>query len=243
VRSTTQAETGCLLRKRNFVRGWAVSPPGTMNCAQARFLLYAYLDRDISRTEAEALSRHVADCSPCAARARSARGMAEVLRSRVTRSQAPIRLRQRLRRGDAASARFRYPLLATAAVILFLLIPLVADVSGPRAPGSIAPALADVSGGPRMVLLSSKGRQESALVTRHMTGILVCLHCEARIEAGLCPLPHATHDAAFCADNGEVWRLMSRDPEFTQKAAGQTVTVDGVGFPRSGFLRASRVGY
>ena len=76
-----------------------------------------------------------------------------------------------------------------------------------------------------------------------MSGTLVCLDCDARTEAGLCPLPHARHEDAFCADNGELWRLMSRDPGFSQGSAGQTVTVEGVGFPRSGFLRASRVGY
>ncbi|MFN2632993.1 MAG: hypothetical protein ABR610_06205, partial [Thermoanaerobaculia bacterium] len=81
------------------------------------------------------------------------------------------------------------------------------------------------------------------LVSRQMTGTLVCLDCESRVEAGLCPLPQAHHEAAFCAENGEVWRLMSRDPAMTSKSAGQTLTVEGVGFPQSGFLRASRVGY
>jgi anti-sigma factor (TIGR02949 family) len=219
-----------------------------MNCAQARFLLYAYLDRDISSVEAQSLSRHIAECPPCAARARSARGVAELLRSRMTRSQAPIRLRQRLREGEAAARRFRYPLLGTAAVILFLLVPLVADVSGRRsiltAAGS-APALAAATGaslsGAVLVGASAKAPD---LVTRHMTGTLVCLECESRLEAGLCPLPKSHHEAAFCADNGEVWRLMSHDPSsFARRASGQTVTVDGVTFPRSGFLRASRVGY
>jgi anti-sigma factor (TIGR02949 family) len=218
-----------------------------MNCAQARFLLYAYLDRDISSVEAEALSRHLTECPPCAARARSARGLAEVLRSRMTRSQAPIRLRQRLREGEAAARRFRYPLLATAAVVLFLLVPLVADVSGRRSMMSSTPALAaaaatsaSISGS---ILGARQGSRAPDMVTRHMTGTLVCLECESRIEAGLCPLPESHHEAAFCADNGEVWRLMSHDPTFTQRSAGQTVTVEGVGFPRSGFLRASRVGY
>ncbi|MDQ6894458.1 MAG: zf-HC2 domain-containing protein [Acidobacteriota bacterium] len=217
-----------------------------MNCAQARFLLYAYLDRDISSVEADALSRHLTECPPCAARARSARGLAEVLRSRMTRSQAPIRLRLRLREGETAARRFRYPLLATAAVVLFLLVPLVADVSGRRSLIS-SPAFAVAAGasiaGTAVVGARSASLATPDLVTRHMTGTLVCLECEARIEAGLCPLPEARHEAAFCADNGEVWRLMSHDPSFTQRSAGQTVTVDGVGFPRSGFLRASRVGY
>ena len=221
-----------------------------MSCAQARFFLYAYFDKDLSKSEAEALSRHLSECPPCSARARSARGLAEVLRSRVTRSQAPIRLRQRLREGEYAATRFRYPLLATAAVLLFLIMPLVADVTGPHPSDSPPPVLANASAQPPLSLRASSvalaARRDdpaSRLVTRNMTGILVCLACEARAEAGLCPLPHARHEAAFCADNGEVWRLMSRDPAFTNKAAGQTLTVEGVGFPQSGFLRASRVGY
>src|SRR5476651_1940039 len=112
-----------------------------MNCAQARFFLYAYLERDISPTEADSLSRHLAECHPCDARARSARGLAWVLRSRVERSPAPIRLRERLHHGEVLPARFRYPLLATAAVVLFLIVPLVADVSGRQvvvAAGSLA---------------------------------------------------------------------------------------------------------
>jgi len=217
-----------------------------MNCAQARFLLYAYLDRDVSGLEADLLSRHLAECEGCSERARSARGLARVLRSRVERAPAPSRLRQRLRQGDV-EARFRYPLFATAAVVLFLLVPLVADVS--TRPGADAAGVSPVglASAPAMATLSrlpgSRGPAGTALVSRRMTGVLVCLDCEARIEAGLCPLPEAHHEAAFCADNGEVWRLMSRDPAFTQRSAGQTLTVEGVGFPQSGFLRASRVGY
>ena len=215
-----------------------------MNCAQARFLLYAYLDREISASEAEALARHLAECPPCEARSRSARGLVHVLRSRVERAPAPIRLRARLHQGEVTPARFRYPLAATAAVVLFLLVPLVADVSGPRESDS-SMALASLGAADATGLASVAGLKgpETAPVTRHMSGTLVCLDCESRSEAGLCPLPHAHHEPAFCADNGEVWRLMSRDPSFTQKAAGQTLTVEGVAFPRSGFLRASRVGY
>jgi hypothetical protein len=76
-----------------------------------------------------------------------------------------------------------------------------------------------------------------------LTGTLVCLQCENRHEAGLCPLPESQHEAGFCADNGEVWRLMARDPSAFPSNVGQTVTVEGVAFPQSGFLRASRVGY
>jgi anti-sigma factor (TIGR02949 family) len=219
-----------------------------MNCAQARFLLYAYMDREISASEAEALARHVAECPPCEARSRSARGLVQVLRSRVERSPAPIRLRARLHQGEVTPDRFRYPLAATAAVLLFLLVPLVADVSEPRETSPVALASLGASGvvdggGLASVAAVTRAAAETAPVTRHMSGTLVCLDCESRSEAGLCPLPHAHHEPAFCADNGEVWRLMSRDPSFTQKAAGQTLTVEGVAFPRSGFLRASRVGY
>jgi len=217
-----------------------------MNCAQARFLLYAHLERDISRVEAESLSRHLAECAPCEARARSARGLAHILRTHRERSPAPSRLRQRLHQGDVRPARFEYPLLATAAVVLFLLVPLVADVSSRRLLTEDASLSGASSGIATLASLSgSRGPtwNRPTLVSRRMTGTLVCLDCESRVEAGLCPLPQAHHEAAFCADNGEVWRLMSRDPAMTSKSAGQTLTVEGVSFPQSGFLRASRVGY
>ncbi len=211
-----------------------------MNCAQVRFFLYAYLDRDISGFEADAVSRHLVQCAPCRERGRSARGLAQVLRSRMERFPAPTRLRLRLRQGDVP--RFRYPLFATAAVLLVLLVPLVADdVSGPPSGGlhlAAGARLPRLAGSPPDPL-----HPPPTLVSRRMTGTLVCLDCDARAEAGLCPLPHARHEDAFCADNGELWRLMSRDPGFSQRSAGQTLTVEGVGFPRSGFLRASRVGY
>jgi len=63
------------------------------------------------------------------------------------------------------------------------------------------------------------------------------------MEVGLPPSPVPRHEPAFCAANGEVWRLMFRDPSNTEASAGQTITVEGVGFPQSGFLRASWVGY
>jgi hypothetical protein len=210
-----------------------------MNCAQVRFFLYAYLDRDISGFEADTVSRHLVECAPCRERGRSARGLAQVLRSRMERFPAPTRLRMRLRQGDVP--RFRYPLFATAAVLLVLLVPLVADdVSGPPSSGL---QLADGASRPRSAPGRGPVHPPPSLVSRRMSGTLVCLDCDARTEAGLCPLPHARHEDAFCADNGELWRLMSRNPGFSQGSAGQTVTVEGVGFPRSGFLRASRVGY
>ena len=86
-----------------------------MNCTQTRFLLYAHLDREVSSCEAEALSRHLAECGSCAARARSARGLANLLRSHMDRTPAPPGLVVRLRRGDPAQVRPRLPAFAAAA--------------------------------------------------------------------------------------------------------------------------------
>ena len=208
-----------------------------MNCAKARFLLYAYLDRDMSGQEADALERHLAGCSSCRTRSRSARGLAQLLHSRVDRTPAPSRLRTRLQQGPPCPvAHARVPLYGFAAVLLVLIVPLAADKPLPHSDAALTrSAIPSISSAHR-----STGFQ---LVSRKMTGTLVCLSCEARIEAGLCPLPESHHQAGLCADNGEVWRLMSRDSAFTQASVGQTVTLEGVTFPQSGFLRASRVGY
>ncbi len=133
----------------------------------------------------------------------------------------------------------RFPALAVAAVLLVIILPVVAD--GPGARPTLAPAIALSSAVPDSPLPASSTRADSQRVL--LTGTLVCLQCETRHEAGLCPLPESHHDPGFCADNGEVWRLMFRDPAIAQASVGQTVTIEGVGFPRSGFLRASRVGY
>jgi anti-sigma factor (TIGR02949 family) len=207
-----------------------------MNCAKARFLLYAYLDREMSGYEAEALARHLAGCSSCRARSRAARGLAKLLHSRVDRTPAPTRLRVRLQQGPPTPAHHRLPMFGFAAVILLLIVPLSADQ--PLRPG-VAGGFAEAS-----VVSPLHPVAAMQLVSRKMTGTLVCLTCEARIEAGLCPLPEQHHQAGLCADNGEVWRLMSRDSSsFAQASAGQTVTVEGIAFPQSGLLRASRVGY
>ncbi len=210
-----------------------------MNCTQARFLLYAHLDREISTCETEALSRHLSECGSCDARARSARSLAKVLRSRLDRTPAPPGLLVRLRRGDPPRVHPRLPAFAVAAVLLVIILPVVAD--GPGARHAIAPAVALSSAVPATSLVASSSKADSERVL--LTGTLVCLQCETRHEAGLCPLPESQHVPGFCADNGEVWRLMFRDPSIAQSSVGQTVTVEGVGFPRSGFLRASRVGY
>ncbi len=212
-----------------------------MNCTQARFLLYAYMDREISSCESEALSRHLSRCGPCNARARSAQGLARLLRSRMDRTPAPAALLLRLRRGAPPEIQPRLPVFAFAAALLLIILPVVADGPGGHPAGAPATLLASAAGGaltsPRPASLQSDSRKVL------LTGTLVCLQCETRHEAGLCPLPESQHEPGFCADNGEVWRLMSRDPSITLAGVGQTVTVEGVGFPRSGFLRVSRVGY
>lgn len=212
-----------------------------MNCIQARFLLYAHMDREISSCESEALSRHLSRCGPCNARARSAQGLAKLLRSRMDRTPAPEALLLRLRRGAPPEIQPRLPVFAFAAALLLIILPVVADGPGGHPAGAPATLLASAAGGalgsPRPASLQSDSRKVL------LTGTLVCLQCETRHEAGLCPLPESQHEPGFCADNGEVWRLMSRDPSIAQAGVGQTVTVEGVGFPRSGFLRASRVGY
>jgi len=133
----------------------------------------------------------------------------------------------------------RFPAFAVAAVLLVIILPVVAD--GPGARPAVAPAIALSSAVPTSSLSASSAKADSQRVL--LTGTLVCLQCETRHEAGLCPLPESQHEPGFCADNGEVWRLMFRDPSIAQASVGQTVTIEGVGFPRSGFLRASRVGY
>ena len=204
-----------------------------MNCTQARFFLYAHLEREISSSEAQALARHLARCGSCNERSRSAHGLARLLRSRTDRTPAPPGLLVRLRQGTPPEIQPRLPAFAFAAALLLVILPVVAD--GPGAHPAATPAIASAS------LLPASLQADSRKVL--LTGTLVCLQCETRHEAGLCPLPETHHEPGFCADNGEVWRLMSRDPSVAQSGVGQTVTVEGVGFPRSGFLRASRVGY
>jgi hypothetical protein len=156
-----------------------------------------------------------------------------VLRSRLDRATAPHRLRLRVQQVTDPAVQPRYPAFAMAAAILLMILPLAADESLRGTRGVSQASLAP----------SGRASKPLSLVSRRVTGTLVCLHCEARHEAGLCPVTEAHHEPALCADDGEVWRLMSRDPSFAIGASGQTVTVEGVAFPQSGFLRASRVGY
>jgi hypothetical protein len=207
-----------------------------MNCTKARFLLYAHLDRDLSRADSDSLQRHLAHCGSCAARAVSARNLTRLLRTRLEYARAPIRLRERLDSGVyTRPLRVRYAPIGIAAAILLMILPLVADQRGPRqAALSLAGSVAVAGAAPRVVPVS-----------RQMTGTFVCLQCEAsHAAAQACPLDEPTvHELGFCADNGETFRVMTTDPAFKSASVGQTVTVEGVAFPESGFLRASRVGY
>jgi anti-sigma factor RsiW len=204
-----------------------------MDCTKARFLVYAYLDRELPRLDADALHRHLASCSACAARGRSARSLVKLLRSRLDYARAPIGLVERLHVGLVApQLRPRYAPLGLAASILLLILPLVADQPGPK---TAAMSLA----GP-VAIAAPAG---IVPVSRQMTGTFVCLQCEATHGREACPLNERVHELGFCADNGETWRIMTTDAALTAAAVGQTVTVEGVTFPQSGFLRASRVGY
>jgi anti-sigma factor (TIGR02949 family) len=209
-----------------------------MNCPQARFLLYAHFDRELSRKDGEELSRHLAACRPCSARADSARGLAKVLRSHLDRTAAPERLRSRLQRFPYLSEPMR-PRASSyyvfAATLALLVVPLVTD---DRAPGSRPAAPAT------QLNVVAAGEAPLALVSKRMTGTFVCVQCETRQEAGYCPIPAHTHVPGFCADNGEIWRLMTRtEPGFEDAEIGRAATLEGTAFPQSGYLRANRVGY
>ena len=204
-----------------------------MDCTRARFLVYAYMDRELPRNEGETLQRHLATCPSCAARSRSARNLVRLLQSRLERAPAPIGLRERLSSGVyTLPPRPRYAPLGLAASILLLLLPLVADQPSPR---TAAMSLA----GP----VAIAGAVPQVMPVRQMSGTFVCLQCEARHGGGVCPLDERVHELGFCADNGETFRVMTSDSALAQASVGQAVTVEGVAFPESGFLRASRVGY
>jgi hypothetical protein len=204
-----------------------------MNCTRARFLLYTILEREAPGSDGGALDRHLAFCGPCAARARSARSLSGLLRSRLQYDRAPMRLRQRLYDGHfEPRLRPRYAPLGLAASILLLILPLAADQGVPR--GAIFSMAAPVAvAAPRRVVP----------VSRQMTGTFVCLQCDGRHEKEACPLTEPVHELGFCADDGETFRVMTTDSTFASASVGQAVSLEGVTFPESGFLRASRVGY
>ncbi len=205
-----------------------------MNCTRARFILYTYLDKDLPGVEGQALERHIAFCGPCAARARSARSLANLLHSRLRYDRAPLRLLDRLSDGRyEPRLRPRYLSLGLAASILLLILPLVADQAVPK--GAI------LSMGAPVAVAAASG---IAPVKRRMTGTFVCLRGEGTRDPDTCASDQpVVHELGFCADDGETFRVMTSDETFASASVGQAVTVEGVAFPESGFLRASRVGY
>ena len=204
-----------------------------MNCTRARFILYTYLDKDLPGADGQALERHLAFCGPCAARARSARSLANLLRSRLRYDRAPLGLLERLSDGHyQPRLRPRYLPLGLAASILLLILPLVADQAVPK--GAI------LSMGAPVAVAAASG---VAPVKRRMTGTFVCLRGEGSHDPDTCTAEPVVHELGFCADDGETFRVMTSDASVASASVGQAVTVEGVAFPESGFLRASRVGY
>jgi hypothetical protein len=204
-----------------------------MNCAHARFLIYASAASEPSGFDRANLERHLAFCGPCASRARSARALSGLLRTRMRYDRAPARLLDRLADGRyEPRLRPRYAPIGIAASILLMIHPLVADQAVPRGAVMMGAPVA-VAGGRAVVPVSRK-----------MTGTFVCLQCEGGHDGASCPANDpVVHELGFCADNGETFRMMTNDSAFESASVGQAVTVEGVEFPESGFLRASRVGY
>jgi len=205
-----------------------------MNCARARFLIYASPASEPSGWDKGALERHLAFCGPCASRARSARALSGLLRSRMRYDRAPERLLGRLSQGlYQPRLRPRYAPIGIAASILLMILPLVAHQAVPRGAVMTMGAPVAVAAGRAVVPVSRK-----------MTGTFVCLQCEGSHDGASCPANDpVVHELGFCADNGETFRMMTTDSAFESASVGQAVTVEGVEFPESGFLRASRVGY
>lgn len=210
-----------------------------MNCVEARFLIYAYFDREMAPAEEASLNSHLAACGSCDSRARSAHELARVMRSglRQNSQKAPERLRMRVYNGTHTPSPSRGALFGLAAAVALLVVPLATDGNPARRSGSAVD----------LERLQTARAALSPLLSRKMTGTIVCLHCESLRERGL-PSAHEpakgpAHDPAFCTQDGEVWRLLDTPRGYSQASMGQTMTVEGVAFPQSGFLRASRAGY
>jgi hypothetical protein len=161
------------------------------------------------------------------------------LRSRLDRAAAPERLRSKLQgvpyfpqpMRPRASSYYVF-----AATLALLVVPLVTD---DRA-ASIRPAAQATP----LLNVVAAGEAPLALVSKRMTGTFVCVQCEMRQEAGYPAVAGHTHIPGFCADNGEIWRLMTRaEPGFDDPELGRAATLEGTAFPQSGYLRANRVGY
>jgi hypothetical protein len=122
-----------------------------------------------------------------------------------------------------------------AATLALLVVPLVTD---DRASSGRPVAQAE------QLNLAASEEPSFALVSKRMTGTFVCVQCEMRQEVGLDSIPGHTHVPGFCADNGEIWRLMTRnEPGLGDAELGRSATLEGTAFPQSGYLRANRVGY
>ncbi len=119
-----------------------------MNCSQARFLLYAYLDRELPRQDAEALQRHLAICGPVPPGASRPGAWASCFGPGWTtpgrRSTSGSGLTARL----TARVRPTYAPLGIAASILLLILPLVSDQRGAAADAAISLATVAI-GAPR----------------------------------------------------------------------------------------------
>ncbi len=148
--------------------------------------------------------------------------------------RAPLGLTRKLSEGRyQPRLRLRYAPVGLAASILLLILPLVAHEA--------VPSGALFSMGAPVAVAAPQG---IVPVSRKMTGTFVCLQCESTHDGGSCPAEEPrVHELGFCADNGETFRVMTTDTNFAAASVGQAVTVEGVAFPESGFLRASRVGY
>jgi len=148
--------------------------------------------------------------------------------------RAPARLLDRLSQGlYEPRLKPRYAPIGIAASILLMILPLVADQAVPRGAVMTMGAPVAVAAAPGVIPVS-----------RQMKGTFVCLQCEGSHDAASCPANEPiVHELGFCADNGETFRVMTTDSAIATASVGQAVTVEGVEFPESGFLRASRVGY
>jgi hypothetical protein len=125
-----------------------------------------------------------------------------------------------------------------AAAMTLLIVPLVADGPAPRRDAGEPDHFSEAS--------HREGANEEtpvAFVSKRVSGTFVCVRCEGRAEAGFSPVGERVHVPGFCAENGEIWRLMTRDPHFGDSDLGRSATLEGTAFPQSGFLRANRVGY
>jgi hypothetical protein len=122
-----------------------------------------------------------------------------------------------------------------AATLALLVVPLVTDDRASNGRSDAQASHANVPA-PENAPLS--------LVSKRMTGTFVCVQCETRQEAAHDAMTGHAHVPGFCADNGEIWRLMTRnEPGLGDAELGRSATLEGTAFPQSGYLRANRVGY